>query len=127
MIQWPQLLKIVFAGATAAVMGIGIPSMFRTPVPASSIQSTIPERMATNEARIALLEHRVEIIENAKIGEQLAEIKARQQLVIALFVPMSLFIFTHTFEIIQRIRGKQRTRADDVEPDKRKISERGHR
>lgn len=71
------------------------------------------ERVAGSEVKIIDLEQRVKVLEDQRIGEQLAEIRVRQEGVLALLFPVALFIFTHTFETIQRIRGKSRTRVED--------------
>ena len=114
MISLGLAIKVGCSLSLATIMVLFAPVVIKQTIhPIPSYQATIPERMAGSEARLSNLESRMDRIEEQKIGEQLAEIKARQEGVLALLAPVALFIFTHTFEIIQRMRGKARTRKTD--------------
>ena len=126
MIPLTITIKLFCAGVLALIMVTASPSVIRLwlekpPVP--TIQATIPERVSSTEARIANLEHRQDELESAKIAERLSAIEARQGTVLLFLAPMALFVFTHTYELVQRIRGKSMTRATDPVPHKRKKDE----
>lgn len=107
------LIKIASAFILLLVMGFYAPTVLKHIPPPVVLQSTLPERVASTETRLDLLEKRLDLIEAEKISERLATIQTRQEAVLALLIPVALFIFTHTLEVMQRLRGKSRTRSGD--------------
>ena len=100
-------VKITCAFVMAVTMTIFAPRvLLHTPRPVE-YQVTIPERVTSNEARLQSLEHRMTTLENNRIEERLAVIETRQEAVLAMLVPIALFLFTHTLEVIQRMRGRK--------------------
>jgi hypothetical protein len=110
------MVKLFSAGLLAVIMAMYSTNMVRErrqplrepDISATPTTSTTPpgERMAEHEVRLLELEHRMDMLERQKIGEQLAEIRARQEGVIALLIPVALFIFTHTYELFRRMTTK---------------------
>lgn len=110
-------IKFLCAGLLATMMAFSSPVVLRLfwyPfVP--SIQTSVPERLATAEGRLSSLEHRMDSVEGAKVGERLSAIEARQSIVLLFLAPMAVFVFTHSWETWQRLRGNRRTRQDDYQ------------
>lgn len=109
------VIKMMCAAVMAILMAVMAPRVLvhTTQPELLSYQTTIPERITSNEARLQSLEQRMSILESSKISERLATIETRQEAVLAMLVPIALFLFTHTLEVIQRMRGRQHSRKDD--------------
>jgi len=104
----PQLIKLGSAFFLLVIMSAFAPKMIKEQL--SAPVGTVSERVAVDEVNIKTLQERVQRLEDEKIGEQLAELRARLEW---FGLPLALFVLTHTFETVQRIRGKSRTRATD--------------
>lgn len=106
MFTLPYFVKTACAAALAVVMTLNLPSVvrfvFRRPAPPAEMQLSMPERVATNEQKIADLGRRMDLRE--KDGERLATIEEQTRLILVLLAPAALFIFTHTWEIWARRR-----------------------
>lgn len=121
-----SMIKLFSAGLLAFIMAMYSTTMIKgkhyateePAIPAAPTTPTMPigERMAQHEIRLLQLEHRMDTLEEQKIGEQLVEIRARQEGVLALLIPVALFIFTHTYELFRRMMAKplqQKRRSTD--------------
>ena len=69
-------------------------------------QVSMPERMATTEQRVTAVEHRLDTIESAKLSEQMVSIQDRIQGLLIISVPIALFVFIHTLQVVMGIREK---------------------
>lgn len=81
----------------------------------ASVQTTMPERMASSEQRLASVEQRIDRIEEAKLSEQMVSIQDRIQGLLIISVPMALFVFIHTLQVVLGLREKLGfTKRDDT-------------
>jgi len=100
------VIKVACCFAVAFSMLLYAPKVLR-PVPfAYEMQQTIPERMASTEQRLSAVEHRMDTIESAKLGEQMVAIQDRIQGLLIISVPMALFVFIHTLQVILGLRER---------------------
>lgn len=116
MMPMTAMIKFMCAGILALIMVTASPVMVKMWLaqgPSIQYSQTIPERMASDETRLATVERRLDAIESAKISERLASIEARQSIVITFLAPVALFVFTHSYETWQRLRGNRKTRTTD--------------
>ena len=115
MVPVTAMIKLVCASLLAIIMIAASPSVLRMWFGHEHevVQTTLPERVTGDEARISNLEHRMDILETAKIGERLSAIEARQGIVLMFLAPMALFVFTHSYEVWTRLLGKNKTRETD--------------
>jgi uncharacterized coiled-coil protein SlyX len=92
-------------------------------LPAPAIQVSLPERVATQEQRIADIEKQLTAHETeqraANVSERLATIESNQKFVLLLMVPIAVFLFTHTLEIIQRMYHSTKRGPDVPDEDAR--------
>jgi len=105
------VVKIVCACIMAVMMLGFAPLVFKHSTFTNNhaiVQQTLPERISSTEARLTNLEQRVGNLESIKLGERLSVIETRQEAVLGMLLPIALFLFTHTLEVIQRMRGKNK-------------------
>ena len=108
MIPGAWIIKLASTIVMGIVMGAFAPAVLlhRPLVPVLVQSQELGERVTNNEARLANLERRMDAYDGQHVMEQLAEIRTRQEGVLLLLMPIAIFIITHTFEVVQRIRGK---------------------
>lgn len=105
-----MIIKIAAAFTLIVVMALKAPVVLDRPqyAPSLASQPSVTERLATTEERLRSIEeklnqHEAEDVQ-AHVSDRLARIEARQEAILILLVPVALFIFTHTLELIFKMR-----------------------
>lgn len=103
-------IKICCCFAVAVTMLVYAPKVLKPvqviPIIDEAQGTTMPERMATSEQRITALEHRMDVMESAKLSEQIVSLQDRIQGLLIISVPMALFVFVHTLQVLLGMRDK---------------------
>ena len=95
------------------ILGWRAPSVLKPPRPPGFVASQpLNERVTSNEGQLRELDRRITALEvretQDKVSERLAAIEARQESVLLLLVPTALWMLTHTFETVRKMRKGQK-------------------